>query len=132
MSQEVTVGSRTRIDIQLQEDVKQLGEIIIVGYGEQDRKTLTSSISSVSSKDIENLPMSSPDQMMQGRASGVLITSNSGTPGGGMFVRVRGTTSINADNDPLYVVDGIPIVSGNLSAVGLGGSTANAMADINP
>ncbi|MFC0262314.1 SusC/RagA family TonB-linked outer membrane protein [Fontibacter flavus] len=132
LSQEVTVGSRTRIDIQLQEDVKQLGEIIIVGYGEQDRKTLTSSISSVSSKDIENLPMSSPDQMMQGRASGVLITSNSGTPGGGMFVRVRGTTSINADNDPLYVVDGIPIVSGNLSAVGLGGSTANAMADINP
>lgn len=132
LTQEITVGSRTRIDVQLQEDVKQLGEIIIVGYGEQDRKTLTSSISSVSSKDIENLPMSSPDQMMQGRASGVLITSNSGTPGGGMFVRVRGTTSINADNDPLYVVDGIPIVSGNLSAVGLGGGTANAMADINP
>jgi TonB-dependent starch-binding outer membrane protein SusC len=132
LTQEITVGSRTRIDVELKEDVKQLGEVIIVGYGEQDRKTLTSSISSVSSKDIENLPMSSPDQMMQGRASGVLITSNSGTPGGGMFVRVRGTTSINADNDPLYVVDGIPIVSGNLSAVGLGGSTANAMADINP
>lgn len=132
LTQEITVGSRTRIDVVLREDVKQLGEVIIVGYGEQDRKTLTSSISSVSSKDIENLPMSSPDQMMQGRASGVLITSNSGTPGGGMFVRVRGTTSINADNDPLYVVDGIPIVSGNLSAVGLGGGTANAMADINP
>lgn len=132
LTQEITVGSRTRIDVELREDVKQLGEVIIVGYGEQDRKTLTSSISSVSSKDIENLPMSSPDQMMQGRASGVLITSNSGTPGGGMFVRVRGTTSINADNDPLYVVDGIPIVSGNLSAVGLGGGTANAMADINP
>lgn len=132
LTQEITVGSRTKLDVQLLEDVKQLGEVIIVGYGEQDRKTLTSAISSVSAKDIENLPMASPDQMLQGRASGVLVTSNSGTPGGGMFVRVRGTTSINADNDPLYVVDGIPIVSGNLSAVGLGGSTANAMADINP
>lgn len=132
VTQEITVGSKSRIDVQLLEDIKQLGEVVIVGYGEQDRKTLTSSIASVSSKDIENLPMASTDQMMQGRASGVLITSNSGTPGGGMFVRVRGTTSINADNDPLYVVDGIPIVSGNLSAVGLGGSTANAMADINP
>jgi TonB-dependent starch-binding outer membrane protein SusC len=132
LSQEVVVGTRSSINITLREDVKQLGEVIIVGYGEQDRKTLTSAISSVSSKDIENLPMPSPDQMMQGRAAGVLVSSNSGIPGGGMFVRVRGTTSINANNDPLYVVDGIPIVSGNLSAVGLGGSTANAMADINP
>ncbi len=132
LTQEITVGNQSTFEIFLAEDTRQLGEVIVVGYGEQDRKTLTSSISSVSSKDIENLPMSSPDQMMQGRAAGVLITSNSGTPGGGMFVRVRGTTSINANNDPLYVVDGIPIVSGNLSAVGLGGGTANAMADINP
>ncbi|PRY86162.1 SusC/RagA family TonB-linked outer membrane protein [Mongoliibacter ruber] len=132
VTQESLVGNRDVIDMTLNEDLKQLGEVIIVGYGEQDRKTLTSSISSVSSKDIENLPMPSPDQMMQGRAAGVLVSANSGTPGGGMFVRVRGSTSINADNDPLYVVDGIPIVSGNLSAVGLGGGTANAMADINP
>lgn len=131
-SLERQVGNQTQLNVILNEDVKQLGEIVIVGYGEQDRKTLTSAISSVSAKDIENLPMPSPDQMMQGRAPGVLISANSGTPGGGVFVRVRGTTSINANNDPLYVVDGIPIVSGNLSAVGLGGNVSNAMADINP
>ncbi|MFP4091928.1 MAG: SusC/RagA family TonB-linked outer membrane protein [Cyclobacteriaceae bacterium] len=132
LTKEVKVGEQSTFNITLQEDMKQLGEVVVVGYGEQNRKTLTSSISSVSAEEIQNLPMPSPDQMMQGRAPGVLVTSNSGTPGGGMFVRVRGTTSINADNDPLYVVDGIPIVSGNLSAVGVGGGTANAMADINP
>lgn len=131
-SQEVRVGDRSTIDIRLAEDVKTLGEVVIVGYGEQERRTLTSSISTVGAKDIQNLPMASADQMMQGRAAGVQVSSNSGTPGGGMFVRVRGTTSINASSDPLYVVDGIPIVASNLSAVGLGGQITNPLADINP
>lgn len=132
LNQEVLVGNRSNLEIILQEDVKQLAEFIIVGYGEQDRKTLTSSISSVSSKDIQNLPMASPDQMLQGRAAGVQVNSSSGTPGGGMFIRVRGSTSINASSDPLYVVDGIPIVADNQSAVGLGGQITNPLADINP
>lgn len=132
VTQRRLVGTRSEFNVTLQEEVSLLGEVVVVGYGEQNRKTLTSSISSVSAKDIENLPMPSADQMMQGRAAGVLVSSNSGTPGGGVSVRVRGSTSINANNDPLYVVDGIPIVSGNLSAVGVGGQTANAMADINP
>ncbi|AFL86305.1 TonB-linked outer membrane protein, SusC/RagA family [Belliella baltica DSM 15883] len=132
LSKEVLVGNQSTFNILLEEDVKQLGEVIVVGYGEQDRKTLTSSISSVSSKDIQNLPMASPDQMMQGRAAGVQVNSSSGTPGGGMFIRVRGSTSINASSDPLYVVDGIPIVSNNQSAVGLGGQITNPLADINP
>jgi len=131
-NQEVRVGDRTIVDIRLAEDVKTLGEVVVVGYGEQDRKTLTSSISSVSSKDIQGLPMASPDQMMQGRAAGVQVNSSSGTPGGGMFIRVRGSTSINASSDPLYVVDGIPIVSDNQSGVGLGGQITNPLADLNP
>ncbi|MFC2186771.1 SusC/RagA family TonB-linked outer membrane protein [Fulvivirgaceae bacterium LMO-SS25] len=131
-TQEVVVGTRTTIDVLLGEDIRELGEVVVVGYGEQDRKTVTSSISSVSAKDIENIPTASPDQLMQGRASGVLVQSQSGTPGGGMFVRVRGSTSITAGNDPLYVVDGVPILSGNLSGVGLGGNQTNAMSDINP
>jgi TonB-linked SusC/RagA family outer membrane protein len=131
-NQEIRVGDRTTIDVRLAEDVKTLGEVVVVGYGEQDRKTLTSSISSVSSKDIQGLPMASPDQMMQGRAAGVQVSSSSGTPGGGMFIRVRGSTSINASSDPLYVVDGIPIVSDNQSAVGLGGQITNPLADLNP
>lgn len=132
IKQELPVGNRSNFNITLQEDVKQLSEVVIVGYGEQDRKTLTSSISSVSSKDIQNLPMASPDQMLQGRAAGVQVNSSSGTPGGGMFIRVRGSTSINASSDPLYVVDGIPIVADNQSAVGLGGQITNPLADINP
>lgn len=131
-SQEVVVGNQSTIDISMKEDVRELGEVVVTGYGEQDRKTLTSSISSVSSKDIQGLPMASPDQMMQGRAAGVQVSSSSGTPGGGMYIRVRGSTSINASSDPLYVVDGIPIVSNNLSGVGLGGQITNPLADINP
>lgn len=129
---EVQIGSRSKIDVELKPDVKALSEVVIIGYGEQDRKTLTSSISSVSSKDIANLPMPSVDQLMQGRAAGVQISAGSGTPGGGMFVRIRGTTSINADNNPLYVVDGIPISNSPLASQGVGGQVVNPMADINP
>jgi hypothetical protein len=90
VTQRRLVGTRSEFNVTLQEEVSLLGEVVVVGYGEQNRKTLTSSISSVSAKDIENLPMPSADQMMQGRAAGVLVSSNSGTPGGGVSVRVRG------------------------------------------
>jgi hypothetical protein len=111
---EVEIGDRTTVDVSLSLDVQQLSEVVVTGYGTQDRKTLTSSITSVSAKDIAGVPMASPDQMLQGRAVGVQVSSASGTPGGGVSVRVRGSTSINASSDPLYVVDGIPIVSSNL------------------
>jgi TonB-dependent starch-binding outer membrane protein SusC len=129
---ELVVGDQSTIDIALQADVQQLSEVVVTGYGTQDRKSLTSSITSVSSKDIQGLAMASPDQMLQGRAVGVQVSSASGTPGGGVFVRVRGSTSINASSDPLYVVDGIPIVSSNLSAIALGGQLTNPIADLNP
>jgi TonB-linked SusC/RagA family outer membrane protein len=129
---EVEIGDRTTVDVSLGLDVQQLSEVVVTGYGTQDRKTITSSITSVSAKDIAGVPMASPDQMLQGRAVGVQVSSASGTPGGGVSVRVRGSTSINASSDPLYVVDGIPIVSSNLSAVGLGGQLTNPIADLNP
>ncbi|MEP2670458.1 MAG: TonB-dependent receptor [Cyclobacteriaceae bacterium] len=137
-TQEILVGTNTQIDVKLSEDVQQLSEIVVTGYGEQERKTLTSSISSIDKSAIENLPSPSPDVLMQGRASGVLVTSNSGTPGGGISVRVRGSTSVNAGNDPLYVIDGIPMQStviantGDLANEGVGGQLSNPMADINP
>ena len=129
---EVEIGDRTTVDVSLSQDVQQLSEVVVTGYGTQDRKTLTSSITSVSAKDIAGVPMASPDQMLQGRAVGVQVSSASGTPGGGVSVRIRGSTSINASSDPLYVVDGIPVVSSNLSAVGLGGQLTNPIADLNP
>lgn len=137
-TQEVLVGTNSKIDVKMSEDVQQLSEIVVTGYGEQERKTLTSAISSIDKSAIENLPAPSPDVLMQGRASGVLVTSNSGTPGGGISVRVRGSTSVNAGNDPLYVIDGIPMQStviandGDLANEGVGGQQSNPMADINP
>ncbi|MGA0555552.1 SusC/RagA family TonB-linked outer membrane protein [Larkinella sp. VNQ87] len=131
-NREVVIGNQTKIDLALTSDTKILSEVIVTGYGTQAQKTITGSIASVTGKAIENIPAPSSDQLLQGRAAGVMVSANSGTPGGGMMVRVRGTTSINGSSDPLYVVDGIPIQSGSLSAIGLGGSTTNPIADINP
>ncbi len=130
--QEITVGDKTVINVSLVSASTTMSEIVVTGYGQQSRKTLTSAITSVSSKEIENIPSPSTDQLLQGRASGVQVNSNTGAPGGGVFVRIRGTSSINASSDPLYVVDGIPIQSNSLATLGLGGSVTSPIADINP
>ncbi|MEX0722541.1 MAG: TonB-dependent receptor [Gracilimonas sp.] len=130
-TQEVVVGNRETINIQLAEDVQLLQDVVVVGYGEQDRKTLTSAVSSISAEDLAGTSSASPDQLMQGRAAGVQVSANSGTPGGGIFVKIRGTSSISGGSDPLYVVDGIPIQTGNYG-LGLGGETTSALADIAP
>lgn len=114
ISQEIEVGSRNIINIELVPDITQLEDIVVVGYGEQSRKTLTSSIAKVTAKDIENLPVTSFDQALQGQAAGVHIASSSGAPGSAVVIRIRGETSINAGNEPLFVIDGTPIVSGGL------------------
>jgi len=129
---EERVGNRTEVNFEMVSDIALLDEIVVTGYGSQGRKVLTSAISSLDAKEIENLPAPSFDQMMQGRAAGVQISANSGTPGGSIFVRVRGTNSITAGSDPLYVVDGIPIVSNPLEAEGTGGQRTSPIADINP
>jgi TonB-linked SusC/RagA family outer membrane protein len=131
---DVTVGEgkTETLDIALKTKVSQQSDVVVVGYGQQERKVLTSAVTSIAASEVQNVPMASVDQMMQGRAAGVQVVSNSGTPGAGINVRVRGTTSITASSEPLYVIDGIPVVSRNLSQVGLGGQVANPMADINP
>jgi len=131
-TQEITVGNRTTINVVMESNVAFLDEVVVTGYGSQGRRVLTSAVSSVRAEDIENLPSASVDQLVQGRAAGVQISSNSGTPGGGMFVRVRGTTSITASSDPLYVIDGIPVVSAPLESQGTGGQRTNPLADLNP
>jgi TonB-linked SusC/RagA family outer membrane protein len=131
-SQEITVGDRTKIDLVMETSSSFLDEVVVTGYGTQGRRVLTSAVSSVKAEDIQNLPSASVDQLIQGRAAGVQISANSGTPGGGMFVRVRGTTSITASSDPLYVIDGIPVVSTPLESQGVGGQRTNPLADLNP
>lgn len=131
ITKEVPVGEQSELNVSLDEDVEMLEDVVVVGYGEQDRKTLTSSVSSVSNEQLKNTPSAGADQLMQGKAPGVMVSANSGTPGGGIFVKIRGTTSISGGSDPLYVVDGVPIETGNFG-LGTGGGTTSALADINP
>ncbi|UOQ69831.1 SusC/RagA family TonB-linked outer membrane protein [Hymenobacter volaticus] len=132
VGQTVTVTSGT-VRIALKSDVKQLSEVVVTGYSEQNRKTLTSAISSVKGDELRDIPAASPDQLLQGKAPGVQVSANSGVPGGGVFIRIRGSNSVNASNDPLYVVDGVFINNSNLIATGLGNQVAsNPLADLNP
>lgn len=112
-SQEVVVGNQSSISVVLRADTRTLDEIVVVGYGTQERKDVTSAISSVKGEEIQNLPVASPVALLQGRAAGVQIVQNNGAPGAtDILIRVRGTTSINAGNNPLFVVDGLPFEGG--------------------
>lgn len=135
---EVEVGDQTVIDVSLQEEVGQLDEVVVTGYGTQQRREITGSVSSVDVAEASIGQNTSPQDLMQGRVAGVSIVENSGEPGAGMRVRVRGQKSISASNDPLFVIDGVPISSANstpggASAGGAGGSNeANPLANISP
>ncbi|MCD9017896.1 SusC/RagA family TonB-linked outer membrane protein [Parachryseolinea silvisoli] len=132
LSQEQTIGNRETIDVQLTPDSKQLSEVVVVGYGTEQQKLITGSIGVVKSDAIKDLPVSTVDGMLQGQAAGVQVLQNSGTPGGGMSVRVRGTTSISGSGQPLYVIDGIPLTTGDYAQVGYEGQGINALSDLNP
>jgi TonB-linked SusC/RagA family outer membrane protein len=118
-----------KMNISLTSDTKELGEVIVVGYGTQRREAKTGSIVSVSASQIADIPASSLDKMLSGKMAGVQITTSTGQPGSGSSIRIRGTSSINAGNEPLYVVDGIPVMSGDQSGFT---NTNNAIAMINP
>lgn len=110
-SQEIEVAGRTTIDIPLLADDELLEEFVVIGYGIQKKSVVTGAIAKVESKDLENMPVTRIEQSLQGRTSGVRVTTDSGQPGAGAVVRIRGTTTFNNSN-PLYVVDGIPIEGG--------------------
>ena len=121
------------LTVDLAPDLQELSEVVVTGYSEQNRKTLTSAISSVKGDQLKNIPAASPDQLLQGKVPGVQVSANSGVPGGGIFIRIRGSNSVNASNDPLYVVDGVFINNTNLIATGLGNQvSSNPLADLNP
>lgn len=130
-SREEAIGNRTVIDMILSPN-SLLNEVVVVGYGTQTKKELTGSVSKVSGEVISKLPVTGIDQALQGQAAGVQVITNSGTPGGGVSIRVRGPSSITASNQPLYVVDGIPINTGNYAQLGAGGQGTNAISDLNP
>lgn len=115
--QNIPVGKTSDFTVKLIEDTKMLDEIVIVGYNAVKKKDLTTSVAVVSTEDLNERPIVSAAQALQGKAAGVQVVQPSGRPGGGFSVRVRGATSIEAGNEPLYVVDGLPMTSiSNLSA----------------
>jgi TonB-dependent starch-binding outer membrane protein SusC len=113
LKQEVEIGAQSAIDITLKEDIGLLEELVVVGYGEQERAKVTGAIASVSSKTMENLPVLSAEQALQGNAAGVNVIS-SGSPGENPLIRIRGIGTVN-NNSPLYVIDGIP--AGGLNSI---------------
>lgn len=135
LSQEVKVGTQTVLNIVLQTDMEQLEEIVVIGYGVQRKSDLTGSMTSLSAREVKQVAVTSLDQAMQGRAAGVQVTQASAAPGGGVSVRIRGGNSIQASNEPLYVIDGIPIFPDNATfspGTNGGGQAQNALANLNP
>lgn len=108
-SREIPVSERSNYDIALSPDLSSLSEVVVIGYGVQDKADLTTSIASVSPKELKDQPVIGFDQAIVGKIAGVQVVEPSGEPGVGMRIRVRGTSSITAGNDPLYVVDGVPM-----------------------
>lgn len=132
VSQKIQVGNQSNLTIILKEDEQVLGEVLVVAYGTTERKNLTGSISKVDPKDVSQIAVGSLDAQLQGKVAGVQISSPTGVPGETSNVRVRGVTSINADNAPLYVIDGVFINNSSLQTISTGGKASSPIADINP
>lgn len=127
LDQQFTVGNKSQFNIVMKEDPKSLEEVVVVGYGTMKRSDLTGAVTSVGDEAIAKSVPTSIDQVLQGRAAGVQIQANTGTPGGSSTIRIRGTNSLNATSQPIFVIDGVIIDS---SASDNGNS--NPLADINP
>lgn len=113
---ELVLAAKAKMDVKMKESAELLDEVVVIGYGSVKRKDVTTAISSVSGKDIDERPLISAGQAMQGKAAGVSVIQPNGAPGGETSIRVRGTTSMNGSNDPLYVVDGVPVDNINFIA----------------
>ncbi|SHH51975.1 TonB-linked outer membrane protein, SusC/RagA family [Chryseolinea serpens] len=114
-SQEVRVGTQTAISLSLTPDVSTLQEVVVVGYGTQQKRDVTGATSTVKSDEIVKRPITRVEQALQGTTPGVVVTSNSGQPGVGLSVRIRGSNSVSGSNDPLYVIDGF--IGGNIESI---------------
>ncbi|MGA8854739.1 MAG: SusC/RagA family TonB-linked outer membrane protein, partial [Christiangramia sp.] len=124
--QEVTVGPADVIDVTMKVDASALEEVVVMGYVSKRREDLTGSAVQIGSEDIQQTPMATVDQALQGKVAGLQISSSSGTPGAVQDIRIRGISSINAGNDPLYVIDGVPIINQNAGQSGPGADSGTS------
>ncbi len=114
ISQEVNIAGKTTVAVSLVPGSQLLSDVVVIGYGTVRKKELTGSVATVSSKDFQKGNITTPEQLIAGKVAGVSVTSNSGAPGAGSTVRIRGGASLNASNDPLIVIDGVPITTTNI------------------
>ncbi len=124
--QEIDITGKTSVDVSLEVNNAALSEVVVIAYGTRKRGDLTGAVTAISSKDFQQGNIPSPEQLLQGKVAGIQITSGGGSAGGGSRIRIRGTSSLNASNDPLIVIDGVPVESN-----GIAGS-ANLLNTINP
>ena len=120
VSVSVTTGQSSTVDFALEPQALELEGVVAVGYGTQARRDITGSIGSVTAEQLEKAPLATMSQALQGRVAGVQVTQNSAAPGGGFSVRIRGSGSLSSDNEPLFVVDGVPVGKSSGNALGAG------------
>ena len=125
-SVELTASSPDISNIVLVSDSQQLDDVVVIGYGTQRKEDMTGSVSVTKAEDINRGAVTSPQQMMQGKVAGLLVTPGDGGPGSNSSIRIRGSASLNATNDPLIVIDGIPVSNSSV------GGMPNMLSSINP
>ena len=133
-TKEIPIGSRSIIDYIMEVNIEELEELIVIGYGTRAKRDLTGSVATISQKDLSATPVISADLALQGRTAGVSVTQNSGAPGAATSIKIRGTSSISAGNEPLYVIDGVPILSSvqDITTGSSKGDQMNPLSTINP
>jgi len=124
--QEVAVEGKSSLDVSLVQSSRQMDELVVVAYGTKRKGDLTGAVTSVSSKDFQKGAIASPEQLLQGKVAGLQIVTGGGQPGGGSRIRIRGGASLNASNDPLFVIDGVPVSGDGISGSG------NTLNTLNP
>ena len=115
LEQEIPVNNRNTIDVALEVDVLEIAEVVTIGYGTAKKDDLTGSVAAVSAKDFNRGTITSPQELLVGKTAGVVVTTSGGAPGSGSTIRIRGGSSLNASNDPLIIIDGVPIDNNNVS-----------------
>lgn len=132
MTKEVKIGKQHSLKIQLTEDTQNIDEVVVIGYGSVKKSDLTGSVSSVKTAELQQTPMTSIDQGLVGRASGVQVIPTSGMPGAVASIRVRGSSSLQGGNEPLYVIDGFPVYSGSGFGNTGGKTQMSGLSTVNP
>ena len=132
ISKEIAVGRESLLQIQLEEDLRAINEVVVIGYGSIRKSDLTGSVYSVKTAEIQQTPIVSIDQGLAGRASGVQVIQTSGMPGATASIRVRGSSSLQGGNEPLYVIDGFPVYSGEGFGNTGGKTSLSGLSTVNP